>query len=1610
MKTTDWRGLFTALFISAALFLPHPVPAQSPMPPIPQGQVLNFWPFDETNLLSGWGFGPKAATNLTLVPSWNNYSLQMDDTNPCVLIYDVVDTNSEGVAKTNITFTKGSVELWFSSDWNSGDDLGSWGTLLEAGNWDTNLTTNSSAWGLYFSPDSSSINFSIENGGIATNYLSAPISWNAGDWHYVVLTYDATNTNVSLYLEGELVTSVAVSLTNLPSPEVLSNGFAIGSDGNGSGMRQMRGQVADLWTYNYALDADTISNYYAFMAADEVYPLPAIGFSPGGGFGPTDDSPNPGGGGGGFATNSDFTFDTSGLWLQAILGTNSYTTNGNSSNVTVVLNNTIADIEYELFSATNISSNTTWTLEQTVIGSELTNFTITTVVMAGRSNLFFKALASTLDSNGEGLPDWWQLKYFGHLGIDPYGDPMGDGWSNLQKYENGINPNVFYTPPMPTGVVATIKTNGNVTISWNPAANLPTNGAGAVTGYTISFDFTNFTVAANQTNLTINDDADVLAYLSDTFNYPLPGYSVQVNYARANSSWTLDSYPFNPQLAMEAYTVRGANGKLNLVVSTIPAGVQAIRVFVNTDNTTGAAVYPRGPYAQVFHHLATEPGSYSFDLPTSSFSNGVYVIPDSLLPLYGVYQFQTCAIGGDGTIGPPPPDLQFVVENPVQFNIPFLDGRAQIKQNLAFWLQTASKSGQFNFTVDYVDGSDGLTSTRIPPGNAAYAGFHTSYFESSYGIVSTNVGIGEFQPLEDNYGLHNFLFDVGDLKPSGFLGTGVYFDPFADSGTYNHLSNNAEYMFDTFGFVSATNTTPPSPVLSGWQWTYYPNPLGLSDIGISENVTVSPPQFLLPSGQTNFFGLAYQSAERAYSTNGVSHLETLYPGGSLSDHTNNYYFYPAVAAADLETVGYYFARPSIDPLPDDPAFVATDTTAPLMIASLAQPFAITAWAKQAILNGDPTKFAYPEQYFDKAYAVDTNGVVTANATGILSPYGEFFPIEPGPTALVTMPDIDTGLRATNIIQVISLNVDANHDGTMDTSFTGPDFASPARPFVFWANSNYDRNVLDSDGANFYDDDVLVAGDYYTNSPTPDCNFLDASGHRVIPCERDLQDFTRLWISGVNSNLLAGLPSGSTVTLSWADIWDGFEYTQSGNPSIDLFVAADPDGGIGYLTNGLTGAIQAENTSCPYVGRIGPGRSVQLNSSQFAGNWAGNHFIWCGVSNGSGALNLTIADGGGNPLAQATIYIQIEDIKQMYERWTVGDNPNNAPTNVAQIAQNDLAAGETAFQYSEASDTNTPYILYVHGWNMQLWEKDRFAESAFKRLYWQGYQGRFGLFRWPTDSGFAGAWTQLLTSPSEKDNYDSSENQAWLSATGLLNTLKSLNEEYPGRVYMLAHSMGNVVAGEALRLSGTAHVVNTYVASQAAITAHTYDTNVPNYSFSFPPLSLSADTPNIYRNWFESNYGGGAQSVISFYNTNDYALQRSAWQLDQLLKPDHNVGEGNFSWSYDYLGATNDPPPWNNFRKSDTLGANVVNFDIVNNITNRYEVMAFAAQPYTTALGDTATVSTLTGTLALPTVWLTDPSGHNYTDHFWHSAEFRGDSWQQRGYWNALLGPVGFEIQ
>jgi hypothetical protein len=797
------------------------------------------------------------------------------------------------------------------------------------------------------------------------------------------------------------------------------------------------------------------------------------------------------------------------------------------------------------------------------------------------------------------------------------------------------------------------------------------------------------------------------------------------------------------------------------------------------------------------------------------------------------------------------------------------------------------------------------------------------------------------------------------------------------------------------------NNQFPWLLYRGVKSAYY-DPVELAEAGVSYNTSGTR---LLNTGVRNCYGLPLLSLRA-----GESALFT--PGSTFS--SSHVRFFPNFETPSLQTVDYYFASqtPFLDftsalpPVPGSPDFTPTNTS-PLLIASVGQAFTVAGWAKQSIGNGYSDKFAYLEQYFESAYKVITDGTITTNQTGILSPYGEFLATEAGRTALVTMPDIDTAQRGAALVHVISLNLDANHDGVMDLSFSGPDTTSPNRPFRFWVNNDFDRPKEDKDDDVYYEDSTesqrlpgwrgWLAG---WRTP-PDANYETPAGNRIIPTMRDLQDFPRLWLSGLTPNFVATLPPGTTVTLSWGDVGN----PNTNNPVIDLFQAADGDGSIGYLTNAAIASVQTNISTCSYIGRLGPGQSIQLNTAQFANGWVGDHLIWCGAGGGNGSLTLTIAQNGTNMLAQTKAHIQLMDIKQMYERWTIGDDPKIAPTNTAHLAVEDLPTPAIPFRYGPTESTNTPYILFVHGWNLKTWEKDRFAESAFKRLYWQGYQGRFGFFRWPTDYGFKGT---LLDAFFDAHNFDHSENQAWKSSVGLLNKMNQLHAQYSGRLYVLAHSLGNIPVSEALRSAGANQVVNTYVASQAAVTAHTYDSAVPNYSFFLPPVSTSPKTPNIYGDRFAGADGGGAGRIINFYNVNDFAFKRTGWQLDQLTKPDVGVLQDDGRWTYKYSGSANDPSPWNNFSKyyTTTNGTtNTFSFDIVNNVAHRYEVMSFAAQSWTTALGTTPGANNLfldvnLGRITNPRIW--PPDANNHSAHLWHSGQFRGPHWLQQGYWRALL--------
>ncbi|MCX6874637.1 MAG: S8 family serine peptidase [Verrucomicrobia bacterium] len=120
-------------------------------------------------------------------------------------------------------------------------------------------------------------------------------------------------------------------------------------------------------------------------------------------------------------------------------------------------------------------------------------------------------LARLVDTDSNALPDWWETGYFGSLGNNPADDPDGDGFTNLQEYligsqpdnpasglaiahteivQNGANRDFRLSFPTATGVTYRVERNDNLAVgTWvqlgsevsgtgNPAT---ASDAGAVT-------------------------------------------------------------------------------------------------------------------------------------------------------------------------------------------------------------------------------------------------------------------------------------------------------------------------------------------------------------------------------------------------------------------------------------------------------------------------------------------------------------------------------------------------------------------------------------------------------------------------------------------------------------------------------------------------------------------------------------------------------------------------------------------------------------------------------------------------------------------------------------------------------------------------------------------------------------------------------------------------------------------------------------------------------------------------------------------------------------------------------------------------------------------------
>jgi hypothetical protein len=532
-------------------------------------------------------------------------------------------------------------------------------------------------------------------------------------------------------------------------------------------------------------------------------------------------------------------------------------------------------------------------------------------------------------------------------------------------------------------------------------------------------------------------------------------------------------------------------------------------------------------------------------------------------------------------------------------------------------------------------------------------------------------------------------------------------------------------------------------------------------------------------------------------------------------------------------------------------------------------------------------------------------------------------------------------------------VDYNRDGEIHFSYENvPDSSKDEIPlgkyYEFWLNDDHD--MPNNDGV---EDDV--------NDGLKDSQF---SG---IPYLRGLEDFTRLWVKKVEA------------IFARKEFSYGLRFEEIKSPSppqIKLFYATDPDGGLGYLKDMQLGQNQlSTQEDSHFAGDVGSGPIKAISFIDVSKS--NGHYIFEGVKEGKANLTLRVFYGGVN-VAKYAVPLQIRPITDFYEEYTVGvynDSPDIAPLTTPTPIRSSVSAA--------IDENNQDYFLFVHGWNWDLWTKRKSAETSFKRLWWQGYKGRFGLFRWP-NAHFTDQWLC--------NNFNISELNAWKSGAGLLDLLKNLKVTKGYSVNVIAHSQGNVVVAEALREAKEnnddptkqqipAPLLNGYLASQAALSSSYYvtspvryfETNERNWSYT-TPIDYPAHYPT--GNEEDSPYMDGTQPFcsnwVNFYNPYDVGVgddtNMANWLQDWLLwpmcgaSPSHNVS----AWEYNnkanrpwitHQSPTVDYPnyaydAWQEkfvFFYDDDTGYHQQTLDPSNH-DDRFKIFSFAAQSYGITLG------------------------------------------------------------
>lgn len=600
-----------------------------------------------------------------------------------------------------------------------------------------------------------------------------------------------------------------------------------------------------------------------------------------------------------------------------------------------------------------------------------------------------------------------------------------------------------------------------------------------------------------------------------------------------------------------------------------------------------------------------------------------------------------------------------------------------------------------------------------------------------------------------------------------------------------------------------------------------------------------------------------------------------------------------------------------------------------------------------------------------------------------------------------------------------LAVDANRDGQI--SFDANDATSASAPYRFWLNDDNDVSFQDPKWTDRdperYPPTQADSADQIINSSRDGEDlariWINAAG--LIDTVKDPAGDLYLGLKWKNTN---GTHPSIRLFRS-ADPNGGLGYIKDATIGLQQ-ASITPPGGVGALRSclGDADAATVANPPADYpwtsgITTVEPPTDVSnIRAADFIfrkdaltdvfGNRTTGYLLFEGVQEGKGELSLVIvrkkSDGTWEKVSDGgSVWMQLDNICRMYVRVHSEPMASNFPfpwqdvvatfpppfpytESVSQdhaitIPDGNLGygAGDTVenlsqFPFSPTAGEQNKCVVFVHGIDMSVPEVHGYSESFFKRLWWEGYRGRFVSFRWSTPLSTDGLFTPFADQPNVSI-FNSGEYRSWKCGAALRKYVDALRTQLgSGSVIgVVGHSLGNAAVGEALWQGMRP---NSYVAMEAAVSLSCYYWSNPAPGEAVPPanarlVNAESGHPTPLDTGSGGYYGylASLQTIaglnrVTYYNANDFwlATGRTApelitgitldvdWVTNQVNhKPDDRYGPGQYTYDPDVN--------WARFRRGTSFNRTVL---------DPHERMPFVSRSRTSALGTSAPPPGFTG--------------------------------------------------